>query len=174
MGRRGPKPEPTESKRARGNPGRRQLEQPIEVGGRKMPAMPSALRGNARAQTLWRKTGPMLVEAGILDKVDGPTFGTWCLLQAEADRLALVVAKMANDRTISNNDGKTTQLHPTYTAWSKVAKQAADLGTRFGLDPSGRTGLTGNKPSGADTPGVDDVGPSPRLRGIPGGRSTAG
>lgn len=178
MGSRGPKKAPTEVKRARGNPGKRPLEEPVNVGGRGMPKMPTALNGNARAKTHWRTIGPMLVEAGILDKADGPTFGNWCLLQAEADRLAIVVSKMSGDRTIESNGGKTLQMHPSYSAWQKVMKQAADLGSRFGLDPSGRTSLTGKTPTGAPTTQTDPVGESPRhrngLRSVDGGRSSAG
>lgn len=178
VGRRGPKPEPTESKRARGNPGKRQLEEPINVGGRGMPKMPTSIHGNKPAQALWRGVGPMLVEAGILDKADGPAFAAWCSVQAEADKLGKRVAKLGNDVVIESNGGKTTQMHPLHAAWRAQVALAANLGSRFGLDPSSRTSLTGKTPTGAPTTETDPVGESPRhrngLRSVDGGRSSAG
>ncbi len=135
--------------------------------------MPASIHGHPQAQTLWKQIGPMLVEAGILDKADGPAFAAWCSVQAEADRLAVRVRKLGEDVVVESNGGKTIQMHPLHSAWRAQVKLAADLGGRFGLDPSSRTSLTGKTPAGASTTGTDPVGPSPRqaLRSIDGGRA---
>jgi P27 family predicted phage terminase small subunit len=81
MGQRGPRPEPTAFKIARGNPGKRPLnhdEPELTAAETKAPAgMPRA------ALAEWKRLAPELVGAGVLTVGDLKTFEQYCRIVAD-------------------------------------------------------------------------------------------
>jgi phage terminase small subunit len=89
---RGRKPKPVEVKRREGNPGRRPLPEPVLIGGRAAPRMPSHLP--QRAKTAWRQIVPRLDEVGMLDRVDGPALEALCVQVAIMRQATAEIAEL--------------------------------------------------------------------------------
>ncbi len=130
MSIKGPRPAPTEVKRALGNPGKRPLNEnePQPDGEARCP---SWLCDVAKAE--WKRLAPGLRKLGLLTAADQSSFGGYC--QAFADWHALVV------RTAPD----TTQQHlrrSIYAVRNDALRAMLRAAAEFGLSPSSRTGLS--------------------------------
>ena len=138
MGKRGPRPEPTALKRAKGNPGRRRLDEAEPKPRVRMPSMPRWL--SPKAKTIWRNFGPKLVELKILTELDGLAFGMAC--QTAADwQDALRVTRRKGVGRIAKTPNGFKQLSAEHVVERQLRGDAFDLLTAFGMTPSGRSGL---------------------------------
>jgi phage terminase small subunit len=141
MGRRGPKPQPTVLKLARGNPGRR----PVNANEPDHPPPPVAATKappdlTGFALTEWNAQIDELITKGVLTVVDMSQFRQYCWMYGEAMRLEEKLEKAKNwtDRHIKLS-GHLSKLH------ARVTQQAA----HFGITPSSRSGVQAVK-SGAN------------------------
>ena len=72
MGKRGPKPKPTELKVLEGNPGKRPLPENEPKPAPLMPDPPEWI--DEEAKKFWEKYAPKLNKLGLLTEIDGPAF----------------------------------------------------------------------------------------------------
>jgi P27 family predicted phage terminase small subunit len=76
MGRRGPAPKPTPLKLASGNAGKRPINDAEPDPPRGAPPVPEFLDDKARA--IWDQLVPLMVESGMVRKIDGFAMGRYC------------------------------------------------------------------------------------------------
>jgi P27 family predicted phage terminase small subunit len=146
MGRRGPKPKPTELRLLAGNPGKRPLNErePKPQPGR--PPCPRWLHPEAKAE--WRRVVPELERLGLLSIVDRAALAVYCqawarLRDAEAaiDLYGSILKAKASDYI---------QVSPYVTIARINAQLVRAFGAEFGLSPSARGRMTVVKPRDDD------------------------
>lgn len=136
MGRRGPKPEPTVLKLARGNPGKRAIsteepELPAAEAERKQdPAAPGALAGRALEE--YTRLRPVLIDAGVLTSGDEFVFETYCRLVGEVAEYERKCAETKLED--AHRLGYSGHLF-------KLRAQAKQYASELGLTPSSRGGV---------------------------------
>lgn len=141
MGRRGPRPQPTELKILRGNPGHRALNkaepQPPVDG----VVMPSHLGEVAASK--WSELLPLLQAVRVMTRADIEALARYCdtyewwlatraKLKAEGDTYPIL-----NDK----GDVKYIAQRPEVSIANKLATQLRQLESDFGLSPAARTSL---------------------------------
>lgn len=134
MGRRGPAPQPTALKVARGNPGKRPLNQDepeFEPPAAVNP--PGDLKGAGLVE--WQLQIGHLVSSGVLTAVDMSGFLTYCRLLSEEE---MVQKEVAKDKRVSDLHLRNYLL--------KVRAQANQYRGQYGLTPSSRSGVKAKKP----------------------------
>lgn len=134
---RGRKPKPVEQKRREGNPGKRKLEDPVLIGGRRAPAMPGYLP--ARAKTVWRQIVPKLNDIGMLDQVDGPALEALCI-QVGIMRQATTELAKQKKLTTAGSQGQLVR-HPLLDVINQSQSAVRQWCERFGIEPAARTRL---------------------------------
>lgn len=163
-------PKPTETKKAQGNRGKRKLPENVLVAGRELPDPPEHMRPGARE--VWADVVPMLADAGVLDKVDGLALEVLCEA-VELRRLAADILQRGNGTglVIVQPSGRVAP-DPHFTVWKDASTVVRQFAEQFGLSPSARARLGGAGVQAASPAAVDpDIGPSPRLRALDGGKA---
>jgi P27 family predicted phage terminase small subunit len=137
MGRRGPAKTPSVIRLLRGNPGRR----PIHADEPKPPALaaddplrrcPRWLTGDARV--IWERVTPDAIAIGLLTLVDLPAFEALCQSYGRWRQLERMITRFGMDMAIARG----------YVSKSAKERQLMlQFGSRFGFDPSSRTGIRG-------------------------------
>jgi phage terminase small subunit len=136
MGKRGPQPQPTALKLARGNPGKRPIndaEPELDPAGTEPP---KDLAG--RALAFWQEQAPGLILAGVLTTGDVSGFATLCRLVAQEAALDEAVAFLTPRACIE--EGVYRTLHSTRDQKLRYLQH-------FGLTPSSRSGIKAKKPA---------------------------
>lgn len=155
MGKRGPAPAPTALKVARGNPGKRPLNQDEPEF-----APPTAVQppGNLKGAGLveWEAQVVRLVNAGVLTAADMSGFLTYCRLLTEEQTVEKQVAL----------DARVSDLH-LRNYLLKVRAQANQYRVQYGLTPSSRSGVKAKKP-------VDPADERRKKFGLIGGKAPGG
>jgi len=132
---RGRKPVPTPLRILRNNPRRRPLPenepQPVPV----LPPAPAYLDKAAREE--WARTGAVLLELGLMTKIDVAAFAGYC--QAYATWIeALAKIKTTGGRVIKSPTNRNV-INPwvqiAKDAWAEMMKAAVE----FGMSPSSRS-----------------------------------
>ena len=141
MGRRGPAPEPTVIKMARGNPGMRKpnAREPKPKAGKIKP--PKYLTGESLR--CWKSITPGLIATGVMTEADVPTLARYCTMHEQWLRY-LADIRAGNDVTTGYNpDGsvKYQQSSPAATMGLKLSTALLRIEQEFGLTPSARTGI---------------------------------
>ncbi len=132
---RGRVPQPTEVKKAKGNPGQRKLNDKEPKPEVEAPACPDFLSDYAKEE--WERIVPELLRNGLLTSLDGATLAAYCAAygrwrEAE-ERIASsgIVIKMGDKGYIVQS--------PWLQVANKAIKQIEIFAARFGLSPSDRT-----------------------------------
>lgn len=101
MGKRGPKPAPTETKRARGNPGHRPLndEEPVLPAADVADLTPPAGLGKVGKEE-WSRLAPMLSSSGVLTAGDMRCFETYCRIVDDVAAYAKLAAGVKPDEAL--------------------------------------------------------------------------
>ena len=150
----GRRPLPTEVKRLRGNPGKRKLndqEPGVPIGEPEMPADLPEL-----AQVEWKSIVPLLLQMGVLSKVDGKALVGYCyawarLMQAEKeinDR-GIILDEPVTDKE-GNEIGTRTKANPACALADRAMVRMKSFLIEFGLTPASRSKLKVDKPKDAD------------------------
>lgn len=165
---RGRPPKPTEAKRKAGNPGKRKLPDNVQVGGRGIPTPRKGM--SAKVQTVWREI-VALIDPDVLDKADAIMLEALCmavLAMREAEK-QLVKTGKDGGFLVTQPSGRVAR-HPAFDVFTHSASTVRQLSEHFGMSPSARArlGVSGEKGKRPETD--PDIGPSPRLRKIDGGR----
>lgn len=133
---RGRKPKPVEAKRLAGNPGRRPLPEPVLLGGRAAPRMPSYLPDRAKAA--WRQIVPRLAAVGMLDAVDGPALEALCVNVAIMREAA---GELKGAPMLVPGSHGNVKRHPAFDVFQTAQGEVRTWCERFGMDPATRTRL---------------------------------
>jgi len=141
MGQRGPRPQPTAFRVARGNPGRRTINEAE-------PDLPAPAVGSEkpqahlskRAQAEWRRLYAPLAASGVLTEGDLDTFATYCALVGDCAEYEAKVRKVGLE------DG----LKLGYSGMVlKLRAQKKQYAAELGLTPASRSGVSRAKGAGA-------------------------
>ena len=120
----GPAPEPTALKLARGNPGKRALNDREPKPKRGRPRCPDWLDRTGRAK--WREVVPQLDAMGVLTKIDGSALARYCHFHSWW-------RKIDDGITDANDEWR------AFGNMMKVAQELRRLEQEFGMTPSSRT-----------------------------------
>jgi len=156
MGARGPKPEPTQFKLVKGNPGRRPLNDREPQPLRTIPECPSFL--NKEERKIWDAVSRKLYDMGVLTEVDDLSLAVFCEYFLEYRKLSDQVKKVGVFIKVKNGKETKTYVDPETgekiekevdrfilqrspvagardLAWDKASKILAE----FGMNPSARS-----------------------------------
>jgi P27 family predicted phage terminase small subunit len=150
----GRRPLPTAVKKARGNPGKRKLNDAEPKPDPGDPPMPKGLSQAAADE--WRSIVPELRQMGVLTKVDGKAlaaychaFARWMEAEAEIRRLGIVVMEPifgVGERFL----GCRYKKNPAVTISETAMKIMKAFLVEFGMTPSSRSRVRIEKPPEAD------------------------
>lgn len=147
----GRRPSSTESKIARGNPGKRAITPVKEIAGKDKVSKPVGM--SAAAAVLWDKEVPVMVDAGLLDGCDafilGQFFEAWaianaCIKELENDSDGIVI------HNYNNTSGeRKLSPHPATKILSQAQSTMRQIGVEYGLTPAARAKLSSSNPGEA-------------------------
>ena len=138
MGKRGPKPVPSQIKRLRGNPGKRAInhDEPKPEVSPIVPDPPDWLEAYAKDE--WGVVAPELHRLGLLTAVDLTAFAVYC--QSYARWRAAEEWMSEHDNVVILPDGKTMRAPRAIIAQAALV-DLSRFGSAFGLSPSARTSI---------------------------------
>ncbi len=145
MGKRGQPKQPTALKIARGNPGKRPLnELEPEFEAPTMAEPPADLAGAGLAE--WHDQLPRLIGAGVLTAADMAGFTSYCRFVSLEERYAKRLAGLTDaEEDVEAVDRVVNQMH-------KISGPLARWAQHYGITPSSRSGVKAKKPAtAADT-----------------------
>jgi len=145
MGKRGPKPEPTVLKLAKGNPGKRPInkkEPKPEATGIEPPAY---LDGESLKK--WDSVVPGLIKTGVMTKADVETVARYCAMWEQWVKYLEQCRRGLDVLVIKDENGKVKymQSSPAATMQMKLATAMLKIEQEFGLTPSARTGIVASE-----------------------------
>ena len=152
MGKRGPRPEPTIIKMAKGNPGKR----PLNKSEPKPPSdditPPEYLSGKSLEK--WHEITPQLKCMGVMTKADVETIGRYCTMWEQWLKYLDQCRRGLDVLVIRDEAGKVKymQSSPAATMQQKLATSMLRIEQEFGLTPSARTGIVAQKNDQEDDP----------------------
>jgi P27 family predicted phage terminase small subunit len=164
---RGPPPKPIEQKKREGNLSKRPLAEPLPTRG--APEPPDDLPAEARK--LWLELIPELDLLGILDPADRPALSAMCIAWARACAARRVLA--AEGMFTQGSMGQPVE-HPAIMIEQRAHAQFLRFATEFGATASGRARIAAARGERGDDGSAlftDELGASPRLRALRGGKS---
>lgn len=141
MGRRGPKPQPTALKLARGNPGKRALPIDEPKLGSFPRDVPKGMTGVARQE--WLRLVNELADKGVLTVGDLRVFERYCRLVAAETAAVALIEKVGLETALA-------EKHDRYL--DRVQSQLTRQESRLGLDPSSRSAIKAEKGAERETP----------------------
>ncbi len=139
MGRRGPVPEDDDSKKARGNPGKRPLKNlsenispfpgadlPAEL-----PAIPDRVLRDPVALATWNKYAPLCAQMGSLTQLDELSFAELCICVSRHVKLTAIIESGKGTSIKSKNSRyhvTTDEAKQLKAVWEKLLKLLAQFG----------------------------------------------
>lgn len=141
MGKRGPRPEPTIIKMAKGNPGKR----PLNKSEPKPPSdditPPDWVTGVARSK--WDQVVPKLIGMGVMTNADIDTIARYCTMHEQFVKYLEQVRRGLDVLVIRDDKGKVKYMQstPAATMMTKLAASMLRIEQEFGLTPSARSGI---------------------------------
>lgn len=135
MGKRGPPPQPTALKVARGNPGKRALNHEEPSFGPATTEAPLDLGGRALEE--WNRHASTLINAGVLTVCDLTGFATYCRLVGEEQEW--------RERVATTKGGKLKLAYHRHVL--KIRDQQKAYMKEYGITPSSRSGVRAVKPT---------------------------
>lgn len=141
MGKRGPRPEPTVLKIAKGNPGKRRLNRAEPTPPADAIQPPVWLAGASLEK--WHDVVPKLVSMGVMTNADIDTLARYCTMYEQFLKY-LGEVRQGNDVLVIRDEAgkvKYMQSTPAATMLTKLAASMLRIEQEFGLTPSARTGI---------------------------------
>jgi P27 family predicted phage terminase small subunit len=132
---RGRKPIPTSIKRARGNPGKRPLNNNEPQPDKKVPRCPSFL--DADAKRIWGHLSKMLLSNGVLTEMDWLALATLCQAWSRWKYAEEHLQKFG--AVILSPEKKFPIQSPYLAVSNKCVEQITKLAIEFGMTPSSRS-----------------------------------
>ena len=137
MGKRGPKRTPTKVLAARGSWLAKVRKGEPEADG--LPVAPDWLQGPALAA--WNALLPMLMNMGIIGRVDTNAIARYCELLARYRECQDFIARYGQTLATKTETGIEVREYPQVGRASKLADQLLRLEQNFGMTPSARSSL---------------------------------
>jgi P27 family predicted phage terminase small subunit len=134
-------PKPVEQARREGNPGKRELPEPLLVAGRpvegdQMLEAPENLPKDGK--DAWNMVVPTLHEVGLLDRVDRLALTAMCMSWARAMQAGKVIARQGH--LVRGSTGQVRE-HPSLRTERESFRQFFTMAEHFALTPVARTRL---------------------------------
>lgn len=146
MGKRGPKPKPTDLKVFEGNPGKRPLNDQEPQPERAIPDCPEHLDEVARAE--WERITPELDAIGMLSRNDRAALAAYC--QAWSRWVQAEEAIIQTGGTVVKAPSGYPMQNPHLSIANKALEHLKSFAGHFGLTPSSRSTLKVEKPKPKD------------------------
>lgn len=141
MGKRGPRPQPSSIRIARGNPGKRPLNkrEPVPEAGAIEP--PEWVMGVARAK--WDDVVPKLQAMRVITPADVEAIARYCAMYEQWVKYLEQMRRGLDVIVLRDKDGKVRymQSSPAATMFVKLAASMLRIEQEYGLTPSARTGI---------------------------------
>lgn len=152
MGKRGPKPTPTEVLKVRGS-WRANLNRNEPQPCKDVPRCPNWL--NQQARKVWKQIVPQLNAMGVLTKIDCNTVARYCDCFARWKQMAKWMDEHGEVYPEKDNEGKTVGVRswPQTNLYHKLGQMLGRLEAEFGLTPSSRTRVTVPESDGEEEKG---------------------
>ena len=141
MGKRGPRPEPTILKIAKGNPGKRALNKSEPKPPADAIQPPDWVSG--RSLEKWQEVVPKLVGMGVMTNADIDTIARYCTMYEQFVKYLDQVRRGLDVLVIRDDSGKVKYMQstPAATMMTKLAASMLRIEQEFGLTPSSRSGI---------------------------------
>ncbi len=152
MGRRGPRPIPTEQLRVRGSPLATKKRRAREVKGPSgTPSCPAWL--DADAKRAWRQLVPQLESMRVLTKIDSNALARYCRTWSRWRKAEAFIDEHGEMYPLKDESGrvKYMQQWPQVAISHKLAQQLTRLEQEFGMTPPARSRIQIDKPSTIDS-----------------------
>ena len=145
MGKRGPRPEPTILKIAKGNPGKRRLNQSEPKPAADAIQPPDWVTGKSLEK--WQEVVPKLLGMGVMTNADIDTIARYCTMHEQYVKYLDQVRRGLDVLVIRDDAGKVKYMQstPAATMMTKLAASMLRIEQEFGLTPSARSGLSASK-----------------------------
>lgn len=137
MGRRGTKPAPNHIKLVQGAE-ERYLNRDEPVPSELADAFDPPSDISERAQEVWRRLAPDLVDKKVLTAWDVEQFAAYCVAVAQYKECREL---MGGEYTVTGSMGQMVKS-PLWTEMNEALTQMLKLSARFGLTPADRAGLS--------------------------------
>ena len=146
MGKRGPKPQPTILKIAKGNPGKRRLNENEPRPAADAIQPPDWVIGKSLEK--WQEVVPKLVGMGVMTNADIDTIARYCTMHEQYVKYLEQVRRGLDVLVIRDDKGKVKYMQstPAATMMTKLAASMLRIEQEFGLTPSARTGIVAKPP----------------------------
>ena len=105
-----------------------------------MPKRPIGL--SSQAVRIWKSLGPKLHDLGLLAEIDASTFAVYCQAYADWLQLTRILTKLGPTNWYFETQSGYRQAIPEIAVRDKAYQVMQRLETRFGLDPSSRSGIS--------------------------------
>lgn len=141
MGKRGPRPQPTQLKIMRGNPGRRTISKQEPLPPADGVVMPSHLGDVASVK--WEELLPLLQSVKVMTRADTEALARYCDTYEWWLATRAKLKKDGDTYPILNDKGEIKYIaqRPEVSIANKLAMQLRQLESDFGLSPAARTSL---------------------------------
>lgn len=141
MGKRGPRPQPTQLKIMRGNPGRRTISKQEPIPPADGVVMPSHLGDVASVK--WEELLPLLQSVKVMTRADTEALARYCDTYEWWLATRAKLKKDGDTYPILNDKGEVKYIaqRPEVSIANKLAMQLRQLESDFGLSPAARTSL---------------------------------
>ena len=166
---RGPAPQSPETKRAKGNPGRRPIAPPPVVAEPVGDAKPDAnLRPKARH--VWNLLAPELGRLNVLRSTDSFALSRYCEDVAKYWEVTQKLRTLGDTYEVNSNHGKYTRINPLFAIQERLVARLIAVEDRFGLNPQARQAIVvraaqiasqGTLPFGPNEPDTPGAPPPP-------------
>ena len=104
-----------------------------------MPTRPIGL--SSQATRVWKSLAPKLHGLGLLSEIDQSTFAVYCQAYGDWLEVTRLLNKLGIANWYSETESGYRQVIPEVAVRDKVYQVMQRLETRFGLDPSSRSGI---------------------------------
>jgi P27 family predicted phage terminase small subunit len=150
MGKRGPRPQPTQLKILRGNPGKRPINKSEPQPSADGVVMPPHLGEVAAVK--WAEVLPLLQAVKVMTRADIEALARYCDTYEWWLATRAKLKKEGDTYPILNDKGDVKYIaqRPEVSIAHKLAVQLRQLEQDFGLNPSARTGLHVEEPKQED------------------------
>ena len=137
---RGPKPEPAEVKRAKGNPGRRPLPPETDDASADLASTKAPAELEQDAQRIWQKLAPELTRLRFLRETDRGAFARYCEHLAKWWQLTKALRTEGETylAVSEHNPDGLMRVNPKFLIRERIEKRLEALEDRFGLSPAAR------------------------------------
>ena len=143
MGGRGPRPEPTTTKQAKGTyRADRACKNEPETDGC-LPSCPSWMRSTARGK--WRRLTVELAGKGLLDSTDGSLLTLYCETWARWVAVSKDIQRHGETYEVETKNGCRQYVRPEVRTEHDLSNTLRQLSAEFGMSPAARSRVTSSK-----------------------------